>query len=224
MTTSARIAHALGRPAALCGAALLALTLAAAPARAGEFAISVDGGYADLTNARQSAQAVFDGSAGGFTGGGALRFGFGRGLFVSAGARYFERSGERVFVANDGGPVFRLGHPLKLRLVPVYGLVGWRFERRRGTPLVPYVGVGGGAYFYHEESEVGGIPEGVLDQTKGAGYAVLGAEYGRGALRFGVEAMYSFVPDSASLGGVSDVYGEDDIGGFTIVGKLTFVP
>jgi hypothetical protein len=32
------------------------------------------------------------------------------------------------------------------------------------------------------------------------------------------------VPDSLGVGGVSEVYGEDDIGGFTVVGKLTFVP
>lgn len=214
---------------ALCGAA---------GAEAGEFGLSVDGGYMDLTNARRSAEAVFGlpeapsrdaapvntRKPGGWTGGGSLRYTFRRGLFVAAGARHFQRTGERVFTLGHPNPVFRLGHPLKLSLVPVYAVVGYRLERRRGLPLTPYVGLGGGAYFYHEESEIGGLTEGVLDQTKGAGYAMLGLEYGRGALRFGVEAMYSIVPSSADLGGVSSVYGEDDIGGFTIVGKLTFVP
>jgi hypothetical protein len=64
----------------------------------------------------------------------------------------------------------------------------------------------------------------VVDQTKGAGYGVLGLEYGRGAIRLGVEAMYSTVPNAAGVGGVADIYGEDDIGGFSVVGKLTFVP
>jgi hypothetical protein len=53
---------------------------------------------------------------------------------------------------------------------------------------------------------------------------VLGLEYGRGTVRFGIEMTYSTVPNSADLGGVSSVYNEDDIGGFTVVGKLTFVP
>jgi hypothetical protein len=76
---------------------------------------------------------------------------------------------------------------------------------------------------YHEESEIGGLVEGVVDETKGAGYGVLGLEYGRGALRFGVELMYSLVPNAAGVGGVADVYDEDDIGGLTVVGKLSFV-
>ena len=205
--------------------ALFAVALSCvAPLSAGEIGVSGDAGYFDLTNARKSAQAVFDGTAGGLTGGGALRYTFRGGLFVAAGARYFERTGERVYVENAGGPVFRLGHPLKVRMVPVYGLIGYRFERRRGMPLVPYLGVGGGVTTYHEESEIGGLVEGVVDQTKGAGYGVLGVEYGRGALRFGIELMYSTVPKAAGVGGVADVYGEDDIGGFTAVGKLTFVP
>jgi hypothetical protein len=219
-TTGVRVR---GGSVTLCSAAIL-LALGGTPAGAGELGISVDGGYFDLTNARKSALAVFDGSAGGFTGGGALRYGFGRGFFVAAGARYFQRTGERVFVAEANGPVFRMQHPLEVRTIPMYALVGYRFERRRGVPLVPYVGLGGGAVRYHEESEIGGLTEGVLDQTKGAGYGVLGLDYGRGTVRVGLEVMYSVVPDSAGVGGVSKVYGEDDIGGFTVVGKLTFVP
>jgi hypothetical protein len=216
------------RPASRRTALVLTATalfaLAGSRAGAGEFGVSLDGGYFDLTNARKSAQAVFDGTAGGFTGGGALRYSFARGFFVAAGARYFERTGERVFVPDADGPVFRLQHPLKVRMIPMYALVGYRLERRRGLPLVPYIGLGGGATAYHEESEIGGLTEGVLDQTKGAGYGVLGLEYGRGAVRFGVEMMYSLVPESAGLGGVTEVFGEDDLGGFTVVGKLTFVP
>jgi hypothetical protein len=196
----------------------------AAGAEAGQFGISVDGGYHILSNAPRSAKAVFGDSSGGFTGGGSLRYTFGRGLFLAAGARYFAKTGERVFTLGHPNPVFRLGHPLELQLTPMYLVAGYRLERRRGLPLAPYVALGGGAYRYHEESLIGGLTEGVLDQTKGAGYAMLGLEYGRGLLRLGVEATYSIVPSSADLGGVSSVYDEDDIGGFTIVGKLTFVP
>jgi hypothetical protein len=220
-----RMSHRRARgPTPTAVAAAVVLALFGARAGAGELGLSVDGGYLDLTNARRSAQAVFGGASGGFTGGGALRYTFGRGFFASAGARYFERTGERVYVADMTSPVFRLGHPLKVRMIPMYALVGYRLERRRGLPLVPYIGLGGGATAYHEESEIGGLTEGAVDQTKGAGYGVLGLEYGRGAVRFGVEMTYALVPESAGLAGVSQVYGEDDLGGFTVVGKLTFVP
>jgi hypothetical protein len=36
--------------------------------------------------------------------------------------------------------------------------------------------------------------------------------------------MYSVVPNSLGLGGVSKVYGEKDIGGLSIVGRLIFTP
>ena len=201
-----------------------ALVLAAAGAHAGEIAVSGDAGYFDLTNARRSAQAVFGGTPGGFTGGGSLRYTFGGGFFVAAGGRYFQRTGERVFVAEPGGEVFRLQHPLRVRMIPAFGLIGYRFERRRGLPLAPYVGLGGGVTVYHEESEIGGLVEGVVDQARGAGFGVLGLEYGRGVVRLGVEVMYSTVPNAAGVGGVSAVYGEDDIGGFTAAARLTFVP
>ena len=110
--------RALGRRTALCTAALLAA--AAAPVSAGEFGISGDAGYMDLTSAKKSAQAVFDGSSGGFTAGGSLRYVFGRTFFVAAGARFFDKTGERAFVADASSPVFPLGHPLKLTLTPLY--------------------------------------------------------------------------------------------------------
>ncbi|HEX6737695.1 MAG TPA: hypothetical protein VF310_05480, partial [Vicinamibacteria bacterium] len=108
-------------------AAALAL-LGAAPAGAKEFAVSLEGGWFDMTGARQSAKAVFD-SSGGATFGGTVRLSFGRGAwFAGAGTRYFSHDGERVFVADSSSEVFRLGHPLSARVWPVYALVGYRFR------------------------------------------------------------------------------------------------
>ena len=210
-------------------ASLLLMTAAvhlSAPAlHAGELALSLEGGYLDITNARKSARAVFDDSAGGFTGGGTLRYGFSRRLFLGAGAHYFERTGERVFVTDPHGTVFRLGHPLTVRLIPAYALLGYRFIGRRGrSPLVPYLALGPGITSYHEESLIGGLKEGVVSRTKASGHAAGGLEYGRGAFRFGVEVMYSLVPDSVGVGGVSKVYNEKDVGGFTALGKIVLVP
>jgi hypothetical protein len=47
-------------------------------------------------------------------------------------------------------------------------------------------------------------------------------EFGKGRLRVAAEGGYAFVPNSLGIGGVSKVYGEKDLGGFSVVGKLIF--
>src|SRR5512139_2538001 len=113
MTTSTRVRFA--------AFALLAFTLpafAAGPAAAGEFAIEVHAGYFEMT-AENSASALFD-SRGGGTFGGAVRYTFWRGAYVSAGARTLSKEGERVFVAAPNAAVQKLGFPLKVTLTPMF--------------------------------------------------------------------------------------------------------
>jgi hypothetical protein len=205
------------RPAAF---AVLAAVLSAPASGAGEASLTLDGGWHDLSNAANSAKAVFDGVSGGPTGGAALQYGLGESFFIRAGARYFQRNGERVFVEGPGSPVFELDHPLRVRIIPVYGLIGFRFLQ--GGSFRPYVGIGGGVTSYNEESDVAGEIF-TSTATKPSGQAVIGLDYGRGTVRFGGEVMYSLVPDVIGFDGVSDVYGEDDIGGLTAVIRLSFV-
>ena len=205
---------------ALVTAAIVAAV--AGPAAAGEVAIHLEGGWMDLTNASQSAQAVFDGASGGFAFGAGVRVSLTRSIYVGLGGRYFSKEGERVFVANEGSPPFGLGHPLTVRLIPVHAQVGWRF--RPEARFVPYVGLGIGATSYHEESTVGGLDEPDVSETKASGLVAAGVEYGQGRFRFGLDLSYSTVPDSLGVGGVSSVYGEDDVGGFTAMGRIIFVP
>jgi hypothetical protein len=47
-----------------------------------------------------------------------------------------------------------------------------------------------------------------------------GIEVGRGLLRFGAELGYTTASSAIGVGGVSKVYGEDDIGGFYAIGKV----
>ncbi len=51
---------------------------------------------------------------------------------------------------------------------------------------------------------------------------LVGLEYGRGHFRFAIEGIYSSVPDSIGVGGVSKIYGEDDLGGFVALGKIIY--
>jgi hypothetical protein len=198
-------------------AAFLAV-LSAPAAGAGEVFLTLDGGWHLLT-ASKSAKAIF-GDSGGPTAGFAGQFGLGESFFVRAGARFFQREGERAFVSGPDAAPFRLGHPLTLRIIPAYGLVGFRFLQ--GGSVRPYLGVGGGVTSYKEESDVAGEIF-TSSATKASGHAVAGLDYGRGAFRFGGEVMYSTAPNAIGIGGVSQVYGEDDIGGITAVVRLSFV-
>ncbi len=204
MTTPAKVSLA-------CALAALGAT----PAAAGELAVEAHAGYFQMA-AGNSASAVFD-SRGGATFGGAVRYTFWRGAFVSAGAHTFSKEGERVFVAAPNSPVQKLGFPLKLRLTTMFLAVGYRL--RDGKLIVPYAGLGGALASYKEESEVAGESFNADGSETGLlGFA--GVEVGRGTFRVGAEAGYTTVPEAVGLGGVTKVYGEDDLGGWHVVGKV----
>ena len=199
--------------------ALAVLGLSAGPATAGELAAEVQGGYFGMT-ASESATAVFN-SSGGLTWGGAGRYSFDLGVYVAAGVRTFSKDGERVFVAGPGDPVARLGFPLSMRITPVFATVGYRL--RDGKMIVPYAGLGGSLNLFREESEVAEL---VYEESKTkAGFHVVGGvEVGRGRFRFGAELGWSAVPSAVGFGGVSEVYGENNLGGWSVVGKLVIAP
>lgn len=204
------------RPAVPFVTLALVLALPPAGAAAGSIGVEAQGGYHSLA-ASNSASAVFDGSSGGGTFGGAVRYVLGNGFYVSAGARTFSKDGERVFVAGPTAPVARLGFPLEVRITPIFGTVGYRF--RDGRAFVPYAGVGGGVTKFRETSDVAGD---VRDdrRSKGSFHALAGVEFGRGMVRVGAEGVYSTVPDGIGVGGVSRVFNEDDLGGFSVIGKV----
>jgi opacity protein-like surface antigen len=196
----------------------LAGLLALAPqAAAADVALALEGGYSSLTNAPDTADALFGGS-GGVTFGGTVRLGISDSFYVAGAGRYFTKDGERVALGPDN-EVFPLGHPLELRIVPLYGTIGYRFNF--SDTLIPYVGVGGGIALLHEESEVGGETESE-DASKGMFIGLAGVEYGRGSLRFGGELGYSLIPDSLGDDGVGAAFDESDLGGFSAVAKVIF--
>jgi hypothetical protein len=203
---------------------LLAVTavaaLGAAPARAASFAVELHGGYRDLTGIHQTADALFD-SRGGATFGGAIRVDLSPKWFVRAGADHLSKSGERVFVADPSGPVFRLGFPLDFSLTPAYGDVAYRFAS--ASDLRAYVGASAGVAWAKETSTIAGEVD-ETSSTKFAARGLLGASYGRSHVQFGVELSYSIIPSSAGVSDVSQVYGEKDLGGFAATAILTLRP
>jgi opacity protein-like surface antigen len=207
------------RRSAVRAAALAGACLASPAASAGEIQLALLGGYASLSEAKDSAGAVFSGSNGGASFGAEAGYGFDLGVFVAASARYFKKDGERVFVAGPDQPVFGLGHPLSMRLVPVTLTIGYRFLR--SSPVSPYLGLGLGLASYREQSTVGGLAE-TESRSKLERHLSAGVCFRRGALGFAVEGTYSRIPDTIGLGGVSAIYGEDDVGGLSVYGKVIY--
>ena len=171
----------------------------------------------------RSADAVF-GSSSGLTLGGSAQYAFKKGLFVRGGYRHFGKDGEKVFVADATSPAFPLGFPLTVSINSIDVLAGWRFKLggQKPSPFVPYLGVGVELASYKEQSTVADLVE-TNDQSK-TGFQFLGGlEYkGFGKVVLAAEVAYAIVPNTIGVGGVSKVYGEDDIGGLRVVGRLGY--
>jgi len=203
--------HALAALVAALAGALLCTT----PGSAAELAVEGQVGYFGMS-AKKTADALFD-SSGGVTFGGGARFALDNGLFVAAAWRAFSKDGERVFVTGPGAPVAKLGFPLTAKINPFSLTAGYRL--RHGHLIVPYAGIGLTLASFKENSDVAGQP--YSDSRTKAGFQVLGGvEVGRGLLRGAAEVVWSTVPNAVGIAGVSHAYHEDNLGGFTVLGKI----
>jgi len=198
--------------------------MAMAPvARAQCVGLDFEAGYRSLA-ATRSATAIF-GSDGGFTLGGSAQYAHARGPFLRAGLRTFSKSGEKVFLQNASSPFYPLGFPLEAKITSFDLILGWRFRlgsKKRPSPLVPYAGIGLENASYKEESTVAGLLE-KTDESKTGVQFVAGLEYRLPAsFSLAAEFGYSKVTGILGVGGVSQIYGEDDIGGYRVMGRLGY--
>jgi hypothetical protein len=174
-------------------------------------------GFGDVSyhffTARDTFTAVLDSSGAPFFGGGA-EYRLGNGLFVQAAARYFKKTGERVFVLDD--EVFPLGIDNEVTIAPVEFSAGWRF---RSAGAIPYVGGGAGLYRFKETSDFADPLEQVDEQF--TSYHVLaGAEFRtRSLIAAAIEVQYTLVPDSLT-GALATIYDEKDLGGLDLRFKI----
>jgi len=198
---------------------VVALAALAPPATALDVSIDLRGGWSHLTQASNSAQAVL-GARGGSVWGGAAGVIVKDHFGITLSARRFSETGERVFVADPAAPVFPLGHPVSLKLTPVLLSLSYRF--RPDAAFTPYAGLGGGRVSFEEVSSVAGVTERESASHREF-HALAGLEFGPGRLRAGVELQYSTIPNAIGIGGVSALYGEDNLGGFSVLGRLIFI-
>ncbi|MDE3156850.1 MAG: outer membrane beta-barrel protein [Acidobacteriota bacterium] len=169
-----------------------------------------DYGYESFA-AKQSFTAVFGQSTGSLLGGGAQVV-FRNGIYVEIGASRFKKTGQRAYVYN--GTSYGLGIPLTATLVPLEVTAGYRY--RVSPRIVVYGGGGIGSTSYKETSQFATASENVDKRT--TSYQVkAGGEY-RIAEWFGVagEFEYSRVPNILGTSGVSQAYGENNLGGTSL--------
>lgn len=205
-------------PALACTATLLTFPMAGV-ARGQSLDVK---GYGLVGNATFAATDSFEavlGSASGpiFGGGAEVGLPFG-GLYVGVGGWRFKQDGERAFIS--GTQVFPLGIPLTVQVTSIEVTGGWRF-RNFSRRFVPYAGAGWSAVAYEETSRFA-EPEENVDERFNGFHLLAGAEFRlTGWLGVGGEVAWARVPNALGEGGVSEAFGETDLGGTSLRLKIS---
>jgi hypothetical protein len=196
------------------GRAVPALAQNARPVSFKPFFVVTAEGFA----AEKTFDAIFGGSVQPLFGGG-LEVTFKNRFFVDFTVLHFSKTGERSIVIN--GQVFHLGIPLKATLTPIEVSAGYRFAGY-GRRVVPYIGAGIGSYGVAQESDLAVAGENA--EARHVGYLVAGGAEVRVGQWLGLsgDVQYTHVPGILGTGGISQQFGEDDLGGLSLRFRVLF--
>lgn len=139
-----------------------------------------------------------------------------RGVFVDVASGRTTLDGERVFV--HAGTVFPLGIPAAIEWRPLDIAAGWRVAGRRFTP---YAGIGLTTIAYKETADFAQVGDDVSETA--SGLLLLGGvdvPLWRW-ISLGGEVRYRAVTGVLGVGGVSEVFGEDQLGGTSFAVRLS---
>jgi opacity protein-like surface antigen len=195
-------------------------TVSRVPQKKGGIQIGGYGMFGNITfTAKDSFDAITGTSSAPIYGGGArvgLPLG---GLFFDVGAWRYHDDGERVFPFGD--QIFKLGIPVRITIVPVELSGGWQFRFRKMPKFIPYAAGGLTSMSYKEESDFATDAENVDERY--TGYHLLGGAEYKVMKWLGVagEVTWTTVPDAIGKDGVSEAFGETDLGGTTFRFKIT---
>jgi opacity protein-like surface antigen len=149
-------------------------------------------------------------------GGGGTITGLWRGVFVDVAFSQQRFEGQRVFV--DAGTVYPLGIPLTVKLRPIDVATGWRFAAGR---VSPYAGAGVTLISYKESGAFAQAGDDVSEQKAGAlvlgGLDVAIVKWAH----VGADLRYRMVSGVLGLGGVSSMFGDDQLGGFSAAMRVS---
>jgi hypothetical protein len=143
--------------------------------------------------------------------GGGAQLAWANGLFVEGTVSHFGKTGERAFALD--GDAFPLGIPLEASLTPIEIAGGYRFGADFSNRVTPYVGGGFASYTYRESSDFDAA--GDEFSKRGNGFLVVGGAEFRVHPWAVVSADVQFTKVGGVLGdgGLSQEFGEDDLGG-----------
>lgn len=201
-------------------AAVIVVLAAIAPTPAFAQSIGIRG-YGSFGVAQLAATETFEAVAGTSQqpvfGGGVQVTNIWKGIFADLGVAQIETiEGERVFV--EDGEVLELGIAHEVKMRPVDIAAGWRLAFGR---LSPYVGAGVTFFSYEQTSEDADPGEDVSESKSGplflAGLDVSILSW----LHAGGEIRYRQVTGILGEGDVSEVFGEDNAGGFTAAVRIS---
>jgi hypothetical protein len=133
--------------------------------------------------------------------------------------RRIAREGQRAFAIDGNSEAFRLGHPLDFTLTE--GIVSASFLVGSIGPIEPYLTLGVGRASWKERSNIAGL----IEEASGSVTlfeAKLGIERQQGPIRLGVEGGVTMIPSAVGVGGISKVYGEEDLGGLFVAVRIGF--
>ena len=161
--------------------------------------------------ASETFDAIFEKGVMPFWGGGA-QLAFSNGLFVEGTLSYFSREGNRAFVFEDES--FPVGIPVQASIMPIEVTAGFRFGAEWSGRIIPYAGAGYGTYRYKESSDFEVDGSGDVNE-RGNGFLVVGGAEIRVHpwVVVSADAQYTHVGGILGKGGVSQLLGEDDLGG-----------
>jgi opacity protein-like surface antigen len=147
---------------------------------------------------------------------GGTLLGIWRGVFFDGAVSQQKFDGERVFA--DGGTIFRLGIPVTIRMRPIDLAGGWRLVFGR---LSPYAGAGVSLISYKETAAFAEPDDDVSESKTGAMF--LGGVDVRIVrwLHAGGELRYRSVKGTLGEGGVSRVFVEDQLGGYSFAVRMS---
>ena len=200
-----------------CGVLLVLLALAApaplaAQTTASSYPAFAPRGFVMFSRqqftAKDTFEALFGESTSSFRGGG-VDVVLARNVFVEVGFARFEQTGERVF--RYGGETFRLGIPLTAKIRSIDLTAGYRVTLWRS--IVPYGGLGFGSHRYEESSAFAAAGDNV--SVSASGVVLVGGVEVRLARFIGVAAdvRHSTIDEIIGSGGISQEFGENDLGG-----------
>lgn len=147
--------------------------------------------------------------------GGGLRVVIPGGPYLEVGAWRFQQDGQRAFVGDDR-QVFRLGIPTTIRMTPLEVTGGWRFLGLLGRRVTPYLGGGVTSLRYEETSDFAADGEDVSERH--TGFHLTGGAEVRLARWVAVtgDVVWTSISGAIGTGGVSEVFGEDNLGGTSV--------